>query len=127
MLSRIRILILSILDPGSKNRKRGAKNYLLFYLFCSHKYHKIVNYFIFYFEPEGKNLGKNFFIQRIIELFTQKIVKCSQNYRFGIRDPRSGKNLFRIPGSKRHRIPDPDPQLSFIVYSRKKRCRYGYG
>jgi hypothetical protein len=25
----------------------------------------------------------------------------------GIRDPGSGKNLFRIPGSKRHRIPDP--------------------
>ena len=25
-------------------------------------------------------------------------------------DPGSGKNLFRIPGSKRHRIPDPDPQ-----------------
>ncbi len=32
----------------------------------------------------------------------------------GSRDPRSGKNLFRIPdpgpGVKRHRIPDPDPQ-----------------
>jgi hypothetical protein len=28
----------------------------------------------------------------------------------GIRDPGSGKNPFRIPGSKkRHRIPDPDP------------------
>jgi hypothetical protein len=25
----------------------------------------------------------------------------------GIRDPASGKNLFRIPGSKSHRIPDP--------------------
>ncbi len=31
---------------------------------------------------------------------------------FGIRDPGCGKNLFRIPdqGSKRHWIPDPDPQ-----------------
>jgi hypothetical protein len=30
----------------------------------------------------------------------------------GIRDPRSGKNLFRIPdpGVKKHPIPDPDPQ-----------------
>ncbi len=38
------------------------------------------------------------------KLFTQKIVK---NMGFG-----SGKNLFRIPdpGSKRQRIPDPDPQ-----------------
>jgi hypothetical protein len=25
-------------------------------------------------------------------------------------DPGSGKNLFQIQGSKRHRIPDPDPQ-----------------
>ncbi len=28
----------------------------------------------------------------------------------GIRDPGSGKNLFRIQGSKRHRIPDQHPQ-----------------
>jgi hypothetical protein len=30
----------------------------------------------------------------------------------GIRDPGSGKNLFRIPdpGVKKHPIPDPDPQ-----------------
>jgi hypothetical protein len=28
----------------------------------------------------------------------------------GIRDPRSGENLFRILGSKRHRIIYPDPQ-----------------
>ncbi len=28
----------------------------------------------------------------------------------GIRDPGSGKNLFRIPESKRHWNPDPDPQ-----------------
>ncbi len=32
--------------------------------------------------------------------------------RSGIRDPGSGKNLFRIPdpGVKKHPIPDPDPQ-----------------
>ncbi len=35
----------------------------------------------------------------------------------GIRDPGSGKNLFRIPGSKRHRIPDPDPQHWYSVVS----------
>ncbi len=31
----------------------------------------------------------------------------------GIRDPGSGKNLSRIQGSIRHRIPDPDPQNWF--------------
>jgi hypothetical protein len=48
--------------------------------------------------------------QRIIELFTKKIVtKLSKIW---VWDPGSGKNLFRIPdpGVKRHRIPDPDPQ-----------------
>ena len=30
-------------------------------------------------------------------------------------DPGSGKNLFRIPWSKRHRIPDPDPQQCLAV------------
>ncbi len=32
-----------------------------------------------------------------------------------IRDPGSGKNLFRIPGSKRHRIPDPQHWFTLLV------------
>jgi hypothetical protein len=49
-------------------------------------------------------MGKKFGPKRIMNFFPK--------YGFGIRDPGSGKNLFRIPdpGSKRHRIPDPDPQ-----------------
>ncbi len=31
-----------------------------------------------------------------------------------IRDPESGINLSRIQGSKRHRIPDPDPQHWYL-------------
>jgi hypothetical protein len=53
-----------------------------------------------------KKIWANF--QRIIELFTQKIV--TKLSKIGVRDPGSGKNLFRIPGSKRHRIQAPDPQ-----------------
>jgi hypothetical protein len=60
--------------------------------------------------------------QRNIKLFTKKIVKkllkiWSWDQRSGIRDPRSGirdpektYSGSRIQGSKRHRIPDPDPQ-----------------
>jgi hypothetical protein len=62
------------------------------------------NYFIF--EMLKKKIWANF--QRIIELFTQKIV--SKLSKIWVWDPGSGKNLFRIPESKRHRIPDPDPQ-----------------
>jgi hypothetical protein len=38
-------------------------------------------------------------LQRIIELFTQKIV--SKLPKIWVWNPGSGKNLFRIPGSKR--------------------------
>jgi hypothetical protein len=55
--------------------------------------------------PEEKSWA-NF--QRIIDVFTQKIfTKLSKRW---VWDPGSGKNLFRIPGSKKHRIPDPDLQ-----------------
>jgi hypothetical protein len=78
--------------------------------------------------------------QRIIELFTKKFVKkllkiWSWDPGSEIRDPRSGirdpgseiRDLektysgSRIQGSKRHRIPDPDPQhwsqipLTFLI------------
>jgi hypothetical protein len=73
----------------------------------------------FSFEVLKKKIWANF--QRIIELFTKKIVKkllkiCSWDPGSGIRDPGSGKNLFRIPdpGVKKHPIPDPDPQHWFI-------------
>jgi hypothetical protein len=74
-------------------------------MLCSHKFHKIPNYFSF--EVVKKKIWANF--QRIIELFTQKIVtKLSKIWIWDpgsgirdpgseIRDPGSGKNLFRIP------------------------------
>jgi hypothetical protein len=59
-----------------------------------------------------KKIGANF--QRIIELFTQKIVNKFSKYGFGIRDPGSeirdpgsGKNLFRIPDPGVKKAPDP--------------------
>jgi hypothetical protein len=54
-----------------------------------------------------KKIWANF--QRIIELFTQKIVTKLSKYGFGIRDEKTYSGS-RIQGSKRHRIPDPDPQ-----------------
>ncbi len=68
---------------------------------CSHKFHKIANYFSF--EVLKKKILANF--QRIIELFTQKIVtKLSKIW---IWDPGSGKNLFRIPDRGVKKAPDP--------------------
>jgi hypothetical protein len=53
--------------------------------------------------------------QRIVEVFTQKIFKCSQIYGFGIRDPRSGKNLFRIPDPGAKKASDPGSGSATLV------------
>jgi hypothetical protein len=104
-----------ILDPGSKNsnkRERWKKIWCHNFL-CSHKFHKIENYFSF--EVLKKKIWANF--QRIIELFTQKIVtKLSEIWVWdpgseiwdpgsGIRDREKAYSGSRIQGSKRHRIP----------------------
>jgi hypothetical protein len=95
-----------IQDLGSKNsnnKREGWKFFFFSTLFCSHKYQKIWNYFIF--ELIRKNFGP---IYKNYWTFYPK--NCHwQKYGFGIRDPRSGINLLRIPDPefKRHRIPDP--------------------
>ena len=100
---------LPIPDPGSKNsnkRERWKKISCHTFL-CSHKFHKIVNYFSF--EVLKKKIWVNF--QRIIELFTQKIVK--KLLKIWSWDPGSGKNLFRIPdpGSRGQKAPNPGSRI----------------
>jgi hypothetical protein len=65
--------------------------------FCSHKFKKNENYFII--ELLKKKIWADF--QRIMELFTQKIVTNYQKY------SRSGKNLFRIPDPGVKNAPEP--------------------
>ncbi len=104
-----------ISDPGSKNsnkRERWKKISCHTFL-CSHKFHKIVNYFSF--EVLKKKIWANF--QRIIELLTKKIVK--KFLKIWSWDPGSGKNLFRIPdpGVKKHPIPDPGSGSATLFFS----------
>ncbi len=103
---------LSIPDLGSliqkQKQNRGAKKIVVKpYLFCSHKFHKIVYYFLF--EMLKKKIWAHF--QRIKELFTQKFVtKLLKIWVWDpgsdIRDPEKYYPGSRIQGSKRHRIPD---------------------
>ncbi len=69
-----------------------------------------------------KKIWANF--QRIVEVFTQKFLICSQIYGFGIRDPRPGirdlgseirKNLFRIPDPGVKKAPDPGTGSATLV------------
>ncbi len=101
--------------PGSKNsNKRGKwKKICCPTFFCSNKYHKIENYFIF--ELVRKKIWPN--LQRIIKLYTQKIViKFSKIL---VWDPGSGKTYsgFRILGSK---APDPGSGSAKLIRALKK-------
>ena len=78
----------------------GKKN-LLSYLFFGVINFTKLNYFIF--KMLKKKIWANF--QRIIELFTQKIV--SKLSKIWVWDPVSGKNLFRIPDPGVKKAPDP--------------------
>jgi hypothetical protein len=116
--SRIPDLGSRIPDPKTVTKERGEKKFVVKTFFYCHKFHKIVNYFIF--GSLKKKMCVNF--QRIIELFTQKIVK-NMGLGSGIRDPGSGKNLFRIPdpGVKKA----PDPQHCMWVFLRRLNCTLG--
>ncbi len=84
---------LPIPDLGSKNsnKREGWKKICCHNFLCSHKFHKITNYFCF--EVLKKKIWTNF--QRIIEVFTQKIVtKLSKIW---IWDPGSGTREKPIP------------------------------
>ncbi len=105
-LSRILIFTHPVSRIQKQEQKRGVKKISCHTFFCSHKFHKIVNYFIF--EMLKKKMWANF--QRIIELFTKKIVAKLSKIWFGIRDSEKTYSGSRNQGSKKHRIPDPDPQ-----------------
>jgi hypothetical protein len=93
-----RILIFT--HPGSriqkKQQKRGMKKISCHNFLCSHKFHKIAHYFSI--DVLKKKIWPNF--QRIIELFTQKIVnKLSKIWIWDL-----GSRGQKGTGS---RIPDP--------------------
>ncbi len=86
-----------ISDPGSKNsnKREGRKKNSCHTFFIAINLTKIVNYFIF--EMLNKQIWANF--QIIIEFLPKQSSLALKNMGLGsgIRDPGSGKNLFRTP------------------------------
>jgi hypothetical protein len=87
-------------DPKTATKERGEKKIVVI-PFCSHKFHKIKNYFIF--EMLKEKIWANF--QIIIEFLHKKLSLSSKKYGFKNRYPRS-----RIrdpektyPGSRGHK------------------------
>jgi hypothetical protein len=94
-------------DLGSRSQKqqqkRGVKKNSCHTFLWSHKFHKIENYFTFEMLKK-KILGK---FSKNYRTFNPKIVTKLSNIWFGIRDPGSGKNLFRIPDPGVKKALDP--------------------
>jgi hypothetical protein len=95
-------------DPKTATKERGGKKLDVKPFYVATKFNKIVNYFSF--EVLKKRIWANF--QRIIELFTKKIVKklfkiWSLDPGSEIRDPEKTHSGSRItdPGVKK--APDP--------------------
>jgi hypothetical protein len=92
-------------------KDRGKKNFLSYLFFGAINFTKL-NYFIF--QMLKKKMWANF--QRIIELFTQKIVTTLSKIWVWdpgseIRNPGFGKNLFRIPDPGVKKAPDPGSRI----------------
>ncbi len=111
--------ILIFTHPGSRiqnqEQKRGAKKKFVVIFFVATNFTKLQIISIFYVEE--KNLA-NF--KKIIELFTQKIV--TKLAKIWVRDPGSGKNLFRIPDPGVKKAPDPGSRIRI----RNTACNDGF-
>jgi hypothetical protein len=91
-------------DPKTATKVRDEKKISCHTFLCSHKFHKIVNYFSF--EVLKKKIWANF--QRIIELFTKKIVK--KLLKIWSWDPEK-----TYSGSWGHKAPDPGSESATLV------------
>ncbi len=101
-------------DLGSRiqkqQQKRGMKKICCHNFLCSHKFHKLhIILVLMCWRKKRGQFSKNY------RTFYPKIVnKLSKLWIWDlgseIRDPEKTYSGSRIQGSKRHRIPDPDPQ-----------------
>jgi hypothetical protein len=98
-------------DPKATTAKEKGGKYFGHTFVCTHKFHKIVNYFIFKQVPYGT---ENKFLPKKLSLFLsgyrKNFVPKKLSFKLSeiwVGDPGSGKNLSWIQGSRKHRVPDP--------------------
>jgi hypothetical protein len=96
-------------DPKTATKERGEKKIVVITFFVATNFAKCN--IILFLKCQTKKCGPIF--QRIIEVFTQKIVtKLSKIW---VWDPGSGKNLFRIPDPGVKKAPDPRSGSATLV------------
>jgi hypothetical protein len=98
-------------DPKTVTKERAEKK-ICYTFFCCHKFHKIELNYIF-LKCLRKKCGPIF--KELLKFIPKNFSICSQIYGFGIRDPRSGKNLFRIPDPGVKKAPDPGSGSATLV------------
>jgi hypothetical protein len=91
-------------DLGSNNRTKRGENFFFFpTISCCHKYHKIINNFIF-------EQVKNIFLAQTLRIevfFTQKFFNKLSKIWVWDPDPGSEKIPIPDPGSRVQKSPDP--------------------
>jgi hypothetical protein len=99
---------LPIPDPGSKNsnKREGWKKNRVITFYVATNFTKL--HIILVLMCRRKKFGPIF--KELYNFLSKKLSISSLKYGFGIRDPGKTYSGSRIQGSKRHRIPDPDPQ-----------------
>jgi hypothetical protein len=93
-------------DPKTATKERGEKNVVVITFSLASNVTKLN--IILVLKCWRKKFGPIF--QELLNFFPKKLSLSSQKYGLGIRDPEKTYSGSRIQGSKRHRIPDPDPQ-----------------
>ncbi len=119
-LSRIPVpgsWFLPIPDPGSKNsnKRQGWKKIFVKPFFVATNFTKLN--IILFLICWRKKFGPIF--QELLKFLPKKLSPSLQKYGFGIRDPGSGINLFRIPDPGVKKAPDPgsgSATLSFYLH-----------
>ncbi len=108
--------------PGSKNsNKREGEKFCCCHTFiCSHKFHKIENYFSF--EVQRKIWAN---LQRIVELFTQNIVTALKNICLGSGkwDPGSGAKPLSDPRSRGQKGTGSRIRIHNTAKNKEKQCK----
>ncbi len=100
--------------PTRATKKRRGKKLVLLTYFCSHKYCKTENYFLW--TGAEKNLSqftKNYSFFLLIKIAT----KLSKLW---VWDPRSGKNHFRIPNSGVKKALDPGSGSATLILDKSE-------
>jgi hypothetical protein len=80
-------------DPKTGRKERGENKFFVKHFFVGTNFTKCK--IILFLNCSRKKFGPNF--KELWNFLPKKLSPSSQKYEFGIRDPRSGINLFRIP------------------------------